>query len=301
MVMHKGSQKTMPQFDPARRWNLVLELAEDRIRLPDRYSADPVIRDLWRFWRVYREDEHRARESCPHCCEAFQVYEQADDMRWLIEALIIGGLPTEEIAEQVPLATDTLKVYEAGFYDVRPFLSRPLFVLTNFLGKAIHRCRPDDRDLMWKLISFTCGPDMLIAFSNPAAEATPEQWAMLSRILSNRMLKNAIGGALLTTPNDENKIELQKLQIDSQQGGGRGDPHGTSGQMEAQMEGVLATVSMLMQKDGGLITGDPPGKLVNGRWREPTYQETMASMLPPPDEAHKSTADDNKEPPESGE
>jgi len=300
MVMQTGDSPTLPQFDLVRRWKVVLQLAEDRIRLPGQYSADPAMRDLWLFWRIYREDEHRARESCPHCCEAFQIYEQADDMRWLIEALIIGGLSTEKIAEQVPVATETLKVYEAGFYDVRPFLSRRLFVLTNFLGKAIHRCRPDDRDLMWKLISFTCGASMLIAFFNPAAEATPEQWATLSRILSNRMLKNAIGAALLTTPNDENKIDLQKLQIDSQQGGGRGDPHRPPDQMEAQMEGVLATVSMLMQKDGGLISGDPPGKLVNGRWREPTYKEMVANMLPLPEDDQESTNDDNKEPPESG-
>lgn len=81
-----------------------------------------------------------------------------------IQAWIISGMPSEEIAQRYGAATNVIGWYERTFYDVRHRLEHHDYVTGVLLGDKHHNGMNErDYGLFWKFIAFVGGPIVLDA------------------------------------------------------------------------------------------------------------------------------------------
>lgn len=149
------------------RWQLATSLYE-----ADVYDfADPIVREVAYFirgmnalddeaspWEVYNDH--------PITYDAYEVHriQPGNDIvdRWQIEARIIAGQTDAEIHDRTGYSPAAIKRYADLFYDVRSRLKHSDFVTSHLLGRQAHGYgRAFDLELLWKIIAWVLGPDVL--------------------------------------------------------------------------------------------------------------------------------------------
>ena len=201
---------------PDRLWQLVGEYA-GRKRVPQRVLQEhPVVRWARRFhkpWLTARWSPRalkRLTQAQPDFVAAVSIYERADELRWLIEALIFADMPAEKIARHVNTDPEVISTFEKLFFDMRPLLKYDAFVTTTFLQPESGRL-PISSGWLWKLLAFHGGAELLLNFLDPNGQFTPEAWAFLRRIIRNKMMFNALESVTNVKPDQKNAIALQRF------------------------------------------------------------------------------------------
>ncbi len=170
--MSTSAQPNEPPLTAAFRepdWRLTQ--AADIIQgiLPELDQPDDVVRqfvDLGRrsFMRSPDLSPEQVRREYPDFVQALQVYRECGEQRRLIEALVLGGAPTDEIAAATGLPVSAVQFYERAFYDCRDSIWAPGILLSRVVARASQANTLDVADVCWKLVAFTAGPKALAAF-----------------------------------------------------------------------------------------------------------------------------------------
>lgn len=153
---------------PAWRRELAEEYAKEAVRVEDvpfRRKEDALVRKMVEYLIFSRA--HRAasrmekRRLFPRLQEAYELYCREDPFadKWLIEALALGGVPYQKIAEEVMVEPELAEMYCLCFFDVAQKETRDVFF--NNLRRL---CSGEGHVMMhnygWKLLVVNFGLDM---------------------------------------------------------------------------------------------------------------------------------------------
>ena len=95
---------------------------------------------------------------------AYQIY--TDDSTYYkseLEAMVLAGAETEEIATESGVSDKCIKAYEELFYDVREKLTQEAYVIHQLIGIELQDLKSVNRDTIWKVFGYYYGPYALRA------------------------------------------------------------------------------------------------------------------------------------------
>jgi hypothetical protein len=128
-----------------------------------------------------RDNDHpRLAEFDAAIASACHVrFEASERLRLEIEARLLAGQPTGEIAERTGLPAETIEAYEALFFCVSDKLECTDWIVTMVFGPRLHTGYTEANiDIIWRLYGWQLGPavvDCLVDFvyPDPARGPTP--------------------------------------------------------------------------------------------------------------------------------
>lgn len=106
----------------------------------------------------------------PDLYAAYLIFDRSNNeerhpMRYAVEARILAGQTSQEIAALLGVTPDAVEYYERVFFNVRDKLKNSDYVMTCVLGPSVHSGLSDrDYDLLWKLFGYIYGPAVLDSF-----------------------------------------------------------------------------------------------------------------------------------------
>lgn len=127
-------------------------------------SGDILLYNACNFMRKLKQGD-KCEKTYPHILAAFQIYTDisGSSIRWLIEALAIGGCSAQEIARTLtssrPFPRKTIQAYLGLYFDVEQYGdNRSLLKLKTCMQRA-GSANPSvyDADFAWKMLSFEKG------------------------------------------------------------------------------------------------------------------------------------------------
>jgi len=114
------------------------------------------------------DDRRNLFERYPAIYSAQELYRRADGMRWSVEAFLLARADFAEIAEFYNTQAEVISWFERLFFNVVPFLDSPAYIVNVVLGEKVHfGMAESDYGLLWKVIGYAGGPDLLRSFINP--------------------------------------------------------------------------------------------------------------------------------------
>ena len=223
-------------IDPEWRYTRAREYKTEGKR---RFSKDI---DIWvirltKFliaWEKASASEMDAVEQeYPDLFWAFRIYtNEGRGPRYHLEALVIAGLDSLDIANYLNLPLPIITAYEACFFDLRDHLSKSGAIRTYITARAKARgLRDMDPDPFWKRIALDEGADMLfVLWSDGRLEASDEK--RYDELISSAIRRNALEAQKVRGVNSVNagdittewlqlaKLEVDKLRAMAEDGGG---------------------------------------------------------------------------------
>lgn len=152
---------------PAWRWDIVTSFVANPTKLLRRYKADCTIIKGVNFYRsryIDRASPEKWRKKFPAISTAVDIYlqNQAEGIRWALEALLMAPLTDKEIVNYLKLniSIEAIQYYRLLFFDIAEYRESPIAILSNVL--AISKLNIKDKvasDLLWKWFVYTHGPD----------------------------------------------------------------------------------------------------------------------------------------------
>jgi len=113
-------------------------------------------------------DRRHLFESDPGIYLAQELHRRADGMRWSVEAFLLAGTEFKEIAQVHNTGTEMILWFERLFFNVVPYLDSSLYITSVVIGDKVHfGMAESDYGLLWKVLGYAGGPDMLRSFINP--------------------------------------------------------------------------------------------------------------------------------------
>jgi hypothetical protein len=133
--------------------------------------ADPLVSEARDYLLAQKDPQvqpHDIPRRWPELHAAADIYERADDVRWVLEALIVADVDPARIAEQMPVTEATVRMYERVFFDVRDRLKLRWFLATTLVG-AVNGKTYVTRDKMMKMLAYVgsqagMGEELLFGF-----------------------------------------------------------------------------------------------------------------------------------------
>jgi hypothetical protein len=127
-------------------------------------------------------------EGGPDLAHAHALYAQAPPhRRWAVEARVLAGEPPGCVAGKHGLPPGAVEHFERLFFDARPRLGHPDFIMTQVVGpRAYTGLTPADVGVLWKWLGYLYGPvvlDTLIPLGHRVfdADAARDADAVLDR------------------------------------------------------------------------------------------------------------------------
>lgn len=166
---------------PAWRWNLARDYA--RRGLHDRAEFPGWLVETVDFLRAHRLGKRTARidhlTSCfPDLSKAFDLAREKTPRRWQVEARLLAGQTSEEIAHRCDLPAAVVENFEIVFFNVRDRLEARDWVVCSLIGSPVWQgFGPDDIRRLWRFAGYFWGPvflDVVIAVTGPKPEVLPE-------------------------------------------------------------------------------------------------------------------------------
>jgi len=144
-------------------------------------------------------------EADEDCFYAWQMSQDDSEFRFEVEARVLTGQTTAEIAEDIDASPELVQWYEDWFFDVRPKLHLPSYITQVVFGRSIQAGLSDRQyDLLWKIYAYWGGPWALEAimyrFARPKKPETVEQADSFFRDDSSRTLAIKASVAMRTMP-----------------------------------------------------------------------------------------------------
>jgi hypothetical protein len=136
--------------------------------------------------------------------------------RWAVEAHILAGETDLEIARRIGCGVEIIEIYESLFFNVRDKLNRSDYILHIVLKDAVLRGLDErDKDLLWKLVAYTCGSHVLDAVMHPLVipqwiESSDDIPAFFHDVAIGVVKKKAAIAALTIPINDKTEMKLIK-------------------------------------------------------------------------------------------
>lgn len=199
-------------------------------RMPPNKSIDPPFAELIHFRRRLEQaateaDFAKLRRRHPALVEAVELHERNALTRWMLEARVLAGQSTTEIAHLLQLSAATVAMYEAVFFDVRDRLEAPYWVIGQAIGPRYHEkleaCRVD---AVLKVFAYYCGPRMLDLLLSEVVDARgrlkPLELQNLHTPEARNTARAQIAVAAMTGPSDLKRFQellgIQQLIRDAQ-------------------------------------------------------------------------------------
>lgn len=198
--------------DPTWRWLRAIELVDAQAR-PSRKDDETVVRACKFLRRKRSANVTRLRsleEDYPDIFAANKVYEEEDQDRWMLEACLCTEAPRERIASDNAIRdVKIIKTYEELFYDVRGYLTSPIYLNKYIIypalrNRSMEECSPD---FMQKVIALMLGYDSLLD-SWRIGHESPELTKRLMLAKDNRMRGAGVEAAFTAPINRYTSLEL---------------------------------------------------------------------------------------------
>lgn len=173
-------KKAINDHLPCRRWELAKAVCSAGITPP--YSLDSVVKRAIRYLRVIHAEyttpgqEIWARRRWPDIDVAFAIFDSdsVDDRRKRrIESAFLAKRSYKEIAEDISISVDAVKVYEELFFDIRDIVDNKAAVCGSVIAPFMDRA---DKDNMFMAIAYFFGWDAFTAYSTGESIQEVEQW-----------------------------------------------------------------------------------------------------------------------------
>lgn len=205
-------QSDNPLIDPDWRFRRAKKLAELGTRRFNRYEDSEIIAAC-----KYCKARNRAtfqsmpalRYNYPHIFRAHDIYENSpDSARMHIEAMVLAGLPTEEIASRFCEHERTIEVYEKLFFDLRCKAEARDWLLAVLSERMMRENSLVYRgDAVLKYIAVALGPAMLDQMISglPLTEEVLEQWR---QVLISNLMRDGVMISYARTPTRYNAHEI---------------------------------------------------------------------------------------------
>jgi len=161
-------------LDPQWRYSRAVKLVDSGIKFFIT-EKDALVVELTRFIEAWREtteaEQERLETTFQDIYWAYDIFtREYRGPRFHIEALVIAGMETEEIANYLGLPTSVITTYELCFFDVRQHLDKPGAIKTYIGSKIRDRGNRDlDPDPFWKQVALSCGTNAVMALWNDGA------------------------------------------------------------------------------------------------------------------------------------
>jgi hypothetical protein len=159
-----SADPTDPWPAPARRWLRAGYLLRHRL-WPSWGRDDPATWAAWRFRRGLGRchgaaGRRRLARRYPALAEAHGLYRSAEPLRRAeLEARLLAGLDDAAVGAKVGMSPAGVAAYHDVFFEVRPRLAHPHYVLGVVLGggRVYSAPDPDDHGLLLKLFGYHLG------------------------------------------------------------------------------------------------------------------------------------------------
>lgn len=188
---------------PNWRWNVVMAYQADPGLSEAYVIRDPVLFNAVRFYRMFRGDNLNGSQKYtivsrmfPEVLEAFVIYHNGSNgcgYRWALEAAVMTGESSEEIAKLFPFngGAKTVETYVKMFFDVRDYLKSEMSLISSVLASSLSRdVDTSDYDFTWKSAAFYNGMDGLRALVRCRAggRLTQKMRAWMREVINDRYL-----------------------------------------------------------------------------------------------------------------
>ena len=115
----------------------------DRVRMPPTFDAPTrAAADFSRLKSMGESGRIRAHQKYPEIALAEAVWGQPE-LRSAIQSLVIANVPAAEVCEKLNLQSSVLQVIEDLYFDVRPMLSAPSWIVSKVIAVEADAGRDD--------------------------------------------------------------------------------------------------------------------------------------------------------------
>ena len=197
---------------PNWRTLLIDDLIASNRRIPAQFKDDAFIKESLPFRRALRDCQNskfptldilKLEEAYPDYLTAHQVATSSTMDRYFLEALIVANVPVGQIAKKTGFSKETIKLFEALYFDVRKRLKQSVYIMANLLGPLFDYTSEDHHDHLWKAIGFFCGADALDAIWT-LGQTSVDASQKLASMLRNRLLSEATAASFSRKPGQSN-------------------------------------------------------------------------------------------------
>jgi len=150
-------------FSTRWRWERALEISSGRMNLSE--QDDRRTRRAVKYLNRYQTRPKSAANLYSDIYMAHRFYMQPYGTRWFVEAAVMAGQSTQEIAKRWGLENNVIARYEDYFFSARPMLKNPGYAEACILGPAlaVGECGVG-YDFFWKLLGYSYGWDVLTQY-----------------------------------------------------------------------------------------------------------------------------------------
>lgn len=193
---------------------------------------------------------------------------------------ILGDGSADQVNGMLPqLSSGEVEAYETFFFDVRPHLDKPIYIMERALSKAIPHmervsCLP--KNLM-AAVAYFCGWSVYHRMLNTRVGMPDEAETLIYEIGRQREIFKSVCASLVESVDSENATDvLYRYSGDDGVGPGRGDMDKTGNEIAKTLKEVREKVNLDVARGGDLEQKDEPVETLNIA-REP--EDTEAKMV----------------------
>lgn len=228
-------------------------------------GEEQIICDTIEFLRHRKKTTSYEKSSgnYPVLFEVNRLVAGVSASKWLIEALILGDVAPEAIAEKIGWGTDpfwvsVIKAYETMCFDVRSRIKSDFYVLTNIIGMPDGTIGKSE-ERVWKALSWIgmrkkLGTALVDAYINiDAMPETSRKW--FEKFVDNQITRKAARSLLRFDPlGNKNMIEflrnysdMRKLDLQQEAAGRETTSSDTNQQQKRLLDGLTLSTAKITQ------------------------------------------------------
>lgn len=194
-----------------------MELADAKA-MPSRTRDDRYVKKAHKFITRLRKNNPRTelhlKSKHPELYNAFEIYDTAAPMRWLLEAGIIANEPVPELALYLNTSEKVIETYETMFFDVRGVLENKGCIYAKVLAPGIsHGAISQSPEIFWKMIAYEGGWEVVRSIFETGT-TPPAVMDFYRQGFINRTIKNGFISTACVPTNGFNSSEREKLALD---------------------------------------------------------------------------------------
>jgi hypothetical protein len=156
--------------------------------------------------------------ECPNIFWPHYLYNQPHNpSRWVVEAHLLAGETDQKIASRIGCSEEYIRTYEALFFNVREKLNCTDYISNVVLKDVVVRgLHERDKDLLWKLMAYTYGSQVLDAVINPlgnlhCVDSSDDIWDFFQESAIDVIKKKAAIAAVSVPINSKTEMKLIKV------------------------------------------------------------------------------------------
>jgi hypothetical protein len=148
---------------------------------------------------------------------AASLYLDREKLRLFVECMLLAGADNQTLSKQVAgLTVDEAEAFHACFFEVRPYLATPSWVVETVMGgEMLQPLSRRDSPALYHRIAYICGPELFQTMWS--GRCPPEQQGKLAEyVLGYMRMQTAMLMMTFGNKGDQD-IELIKIAVDGVQ------------------------------------------------------------------------------------